>query len=199
MKIFFDSEFTGLHKNTTLISMALIAEDGSSLYAEFNDFDQSQVDSWIEENVLENTINLRRNSNNILIKDEIINKLPKCEIYFGSKNTLKDPIKKWLEKFDNIELVTDVGHYDIILLIDFLYGDALNSKICTYIDVNFLIAQRYNININEAFDVSRTSIANIDEYNDFNKHNALYDALVLQKNYEYLTKPKRKGTKKKEN
>ena len=28
MKIFFDTEFTGLHKNTTLISIGLVTEEG---------------------------------------------------------------------------------------------------------------------------------------------------------------------------
>ena len=37
MKIFFDTEFTGLHKNTTLISIGLVAENGKKFYAEFND------------------------------------------------------------------------------------------------------------------------------------------------------------------
>ena len=31
MKIFFDTEFTGLHKNTELISIGLIAENGHML------------------------------------------------------------------------------------------------------------------------------------------------------------------------
>lgn len=37
MKIFFDTEFTGLHKDTTLISLGMISEDGRRFYAEFND------------------------------------------------------------------------------------------------------------------------------------------------------------------
>ena len=43
-KIFFDMEFTGLHQKTTLISIGLIAEDGRTFYAEFNDYDKSQLD-----------------------------------------------------------------------------------------------------------------------------------------------------------
>ena len=30
MRLFFDTEFTGLHKNTTLISIGIIAENGKS-------------------------------------------------------------------------------------------------------------------------------------------------------------------------
>jgi hypothetical protein len=56
MKIFFDTEFTGLHKNTTLISIGLISEDGKTFYAEFTDYDKSQVDSWLQENVINNLV-----------------------------------------------------------------------------------------------------------------------------------------------
>jgi hypothetical protein len=37
MKIFFDTEFSGLHKNTTLISIGCISEDGKTFYAELED------------------------------------------------------------------------------------------------------------------------------------------------------------------
>ena len=52
-KIFFDTEFTGLHQRTTLISIGLIADLGlgkgtKSFYAELTDYDQSQVDEWIQ-------------------------------------------------------------------------------------------------------------------------------------------------------
>ena len=39
-KIFLDTEFTGLHKNTTLISLGLVSECGKTFYAEFTDYDQ---------------------------------------------------------------------------------------------------------------------------------------------------------------
>ena len=35
MKIFFDTEFTGLHKHTTLISIGMIDEDGRIFSGEF--------------------------------------------------------------------------------------------------------------------------------------------------------------------
>ena len=204
MKIFYDAEFTGLHKDTTLISIALVDEYGFALYAEFNDYDPKQVDEWIEENVLENTIHLRRKSNNIKIKFDFETKCPHCEILFGSKKTLRPIVLNWLSKYDNIELVSDVGHYDVVLLIDFLYGCALQSPICTYIDVNTMIANEYSISINEAFDISREEVAKLSDFDDadVNKHNALYDTLVLKSIYESLkSKPKRKrkSTKKKEN
>lgn len=52
MKIFFDTEFTGLHKDTTLISIALISENGKYFYGGLLDYDKDQVDEWIQENVI---------------------------------------------------------------------------------------------------------------------------------------------------
>jgi mannitol-1-phosphate/altronate dehydrogenase len=51
MKIFFDTEFTGLHKNTTLISIGLVAGDGTTFYGEIENYDKTQVDEWIQKNV----------------------------------------------------------------------------------------------------------------------------------------------------
>ena len=55
MKIFFDTEFTGLHKDTTLISLGAISEDGQTFYAEFTDYDKSQVDGWIHDHIIKST------------------------------------------------------------------------------------------------------------------------------------------------
>lgn len=57
MKIFFDTEFTGLHKETTLISIGMIAEDGRELYCELKDYDKTQIDDWLKDNVLTSLIN----------------------------------------------------------------------------------------------------------------------------------------------
>ena len=51
-RIFLDTEFTGLHQHTTLISLALVSESGEEFYAEFNDYDRNQVDDWLEHNVI---------------------------------------------------------------------------------------------------------------------------------------------------
>lgn len=53
LKLFYDAEFTGLHKNTTPISIGIVSESGACFYAEFTDYDQSQVSDWIDENVIQ--------------------------------------------------------------------------------------------------------------------------------------------------
>ena len=42
MKIYFDTEFTGLHKDTTLISIGLVSECGKTFYGECYDYDENQ-------------------------------------------------------------------------------------------------------------------------------------------------------------
>ena len=56
MKIFFDTEFTGLYKDTQLISIGLVSEDNREFYAEITDFNNKNIDEWIKENVLLNTV-----------------------------------------------------------------------------------------------------------------------------------------------
>lgn len=56
MNIYFDTEFTGLHKDTTLISLGCVADDGRRFYTEFTDFDKSQCNDWINENVINNLL-----------------------------------------------------------------------------------------------------------------------------------------------
>lgn len=190
MKIFFDTEFTGLHKNTTLISIGMVDENGRTFYAEFSDYDKSQCDNWIKENVIYNLkfiksaqleyfVNIHKNS---------------WEVY-GDKEYIRGVLKDWLSKYDNVQLVSDCCHYDMVLFID-IFGDAfcLPDKVnpaCH--DINQDIAKHFNISEKEAFDLSREGI--IETYNEKikewwpeyeikdiegDKHNSLYDAKVIK-------------------
>lgn len=182
MKIFFDTEFTGLYKNTTLISIGLVDEDGRSFYAEFTDYDESQCDDWIKENVI----------NNLLLNDyetfekRIIN----GDTYVrGTKETISEELKEWLLPYYRVQLVSDVCHYDMVLFID-IFGNAFDIPSCinpSCHDINQDIAKFYNIHENEAFDKSREDI--IGEYRYLvvgDKHNSLYDAKVIKAIYEII-------------
>ena len=50
--LFLDTEFTGLHKDTTLISLALVDKQNRYFYAEFTDYDKYQVDKRLLHSVL---------------------------------------------------------------------------------------------------------------------------------------------------
>lgn len=178
MKIFFDTEFTGLHKNTTLISIGLIDKNDRSFYAEFTDYDLDQCDSWIKDNVINNLMFNHRS--NFWINE--VGKETTCK---GNKEFIREKLKNWLNYYDDIELVSDCCHYDMVLLID-LFNSALNTPfipICH--DINEDIANRYTYtldNVNEAFDIGRESLLNTPISG--NKHNALYDAKVIKTLYE---------------
>ncbi len=186
MKIFFDTEFTGLHKNTTLISIGLVDENDRTFYAEFSDYDDSQVDGWIEENV----IKYLKHKTCI---DNWCNKNLEHFECVGSTYYIKTLLANWLSKYDEVELISDCCHYDMVLFID-IFGGAFDipknvNPACH--DINQDIAKYYKITEREAFDMSREGIVEL--YNEIvkqwpnrlikiegDKHNSLYDAKVIK-------------------
>mgnify|MGYP000906151961 CR=1 FL=1 len=178
MKLFFDTEFTGLTRDTFLISLAFYGNDGCWFYAEFNDYDESKLSEWHIENVIK--------------KLEFGN----IEKYFAEeerKITLKDckdeivkHLTAWLKLFDAIEIWADVPHYDWVLLCD-LFGGALNlPKNIHYIcrDIATLLFAK-NIDV----DIIRTGFVKDELMNvDLKQHNALFDAMVGKLCYEKLIK-----------
>ena len=184
MKIFFDTEFTGLHKNTELISIGLIAENGNTFYGEITNYDKSQVDNWIQENVINN---LKYNGHHMIEETK--------ESYEISMNVedVSLALNKWLKQFDTVEWVSDVCHYDMVLLIDLLtnHGNALElpygkiNSACH--DINQDIAEAYHISEILAFDKSREEILKDSKIEiTGEKHNSLYDAKVIKAIYERL-------------
>ena len=187
MKIFFDTEFTGLHKNTTLISIGLVDENGRTFYAEFTDYDECQCDKWIRENVIKH---LKWSKEGPV--EDFVNysgDLNYTETY-GSKLYVKEVLTEWLSIYDKVELVSDVCHYDMVLFID-IWGGAFDIPRCinpACHDINQDIASYYMISESEAFDKSREEIIEYWEKKiDGDKHNSLYDALVIKEIYNILS------------
>lgn len=195
MKIFFDTEFTGLHKNTSLVSIGLVDENGRSFYAELNDYDKGQVNSWIKENVIDNLKYNEYESKLHVSKDK------KETFIKGGKPYVSVCLGIWLRDYDSVELVSDVCHYDMVLFID-IFGGAFDipknvNPACH--DINQDIAKYLGVSENKAFDISREQF--IDEYNkivsehfsenavahiDGDKHNSLYDARVIRVIYNII-------------
>ena len=202
MKIFFDTEFTGLHKDTTLISIGLIDENGRTFYGEFSDYDESQCDNWIRENVIKH---LKWSKEGPV--EDFVNIYVNSWEAFGSKEYIKIVLSEWLSKYDEVELVSDCCHYDMVLFVD-IFGDAWSipdviNPACH--DINQDIAKYFDISEKEAFDLSRekfiekVNIDRQDEQNNFDiseeekiiniegdKHNSLYDAKVIKEIYEIV-------------
>lgn len=179
MNLFFDTEFTGLHKDTTLISLGIVSENGKRFYAECTDFEEKQCDEWIENNVLKHLI---LSGNETLAKE--LGEDNETTVVLGSKNDVARELSEWLSQFDSLQFVSDVCHYDMVLLID-LFGNAFDlpqnvSAVCH--DINADIAKHYGISEKEAFDKSREEIVSelCKENIKGNKHNSLYDAEVIK-------------------
>ena len=179
MKIFFDTEFTGLHKGTTLISIGMVDEKGRTFYAELTDYNQSQCDDWIQKHVIENLKLPRQGCYNYNNEDTW------CNVR-GDKELVKEALTKWLSKYNEVQFVSDVCHYDMVLLID-IFGHAFKlpkgiNAACH--DINQDIAEHYGCSEVEAFDKSREGIlADYDLAIEGDKHNALYDAQVIKRIY----------------
>lgn len=174
MKIFFDTEFTGLHKNTSLISLGMVDENGRTFYAEFTDYDKNQVNDWLQKNVINNLIN---DSNKINYESD-------NWYVIGDKDFICTMLKKWLKEYDSVQLVSDVCHYDMVLFID-IFGTAFDlpsnvSPVCY--DINTDIANICACTVKEAFDITRELFIDVEIIGD--KHNALYDAKVIKRIYE---------------
>lgn len=178
MNVFFDTEFTGLHKETSLISIGMIAGNGQKFYAEIIDYDKKQVNEWIKDNVI----------NNLWVVTKTIRECSECDYYYvGTKKQIAQYLREWISQFENVQLVSDVAHYDMVLFID-LFGGAFDlpdnvSPVCH--DINQDIARFFKMTPKEAFNLSRECILGICDSGD-NKHNALYDAEIIKKIYEFI-------------
>ena len=192
MRLFFDMEFTGLHKNTTPISIGIVSEGGKTFYAEFTDYDESQCNDWIKENVIKN---LKLAGMGVGVSDTDEN--PPLRIVMGDKRYIRQEANEWLRQFNKIQFVSDVCHYDFVLLIDLLTngGTALDlpkniSAVCH--DLNMDIARHFCVSDREAFDMNREKIMNDlcgpEDIVTGNKHNSLYDAQIIKTIYDSLNK-----------
>ena len=118
MYIFFDTEFTGLQKDTDLISIGLITWGGSTFYAEFTDYRKELCDDWIKENVINKLV---LSGPNPRMKPNGIN------YHIGTKAEIASALREWLGQFlESVTLVSDVCHYDMTLFLD-LFGGAFNA------------------------------------------------------------------------
>lgn len=201
--VYFDTEFTGLRKDTSLISIGLVSSDGDTFYAEFTDYNSEYVDKWIQHNVIDK-----------LIHPETVLDGSHWTME-GKTADIRENLWEWLARFKKegklIQFVSDVSHYDFVLLVDLLLGDRTLTAIdlpreispCC-LDINQDIAtsiqrikpdditdEEFNKNfvpVYAAFDMSREElVSGIKSFNcDVNKHNALYDAMVIRAIHQHL-------------
>jgi hypothetical protein len=181
-KIFFDLEFTGLHKLTTAISIGLVCEDGKKFYAEFTDYDKYQIDDFLRKEVFSKTT-LDEYS---FEKDYD----PDAEIVYvkGSIDLIQTTLLSWLERYeeDGIEMWGDFVGYNWVLFINIFgnglllpkYIDHAPMDICTALNICGIEkdTDRYVFAYGEE----------IAKSNNNKKHNSLYDAETQLEVYKKL-------------
>lgn len=195
-KIFVDFEMTGLTMKDKPISIGIVAENGNSFYAEFNDYDVDSCSDWVRENVIEN---LKYNDNETMfghIDDNIYMK--------GSTDYIADHLQLWLEENCElpVEFIGDCCHYDFCHFLE-LFGGALGENTSKFVyptmyDINPLIAiMDGGLNDYEAFNVNREEFL-LRRFNvaidNIRKHNSLYDALIIKLIYDKSTENLRLDT-----
>lgn len=188
-KIFFDTEFTGLHQQTSLISIGLVSECGRSFYAELNDYDVLQVFDWVKENVIKNLLfeaPAKGEDEYYLATNHSRNK--KVQSFYKSYSVklrcnslkLKKELSLWLSQFDCIEMWSDCLAYDWVLFNN-IFGTAFDIPenvfyipfdICTLFELKGIDP---DINRDEFVGEIETK-----------KHNALYDAQIIRRCYTKL-------------
>ena len=184
-KCFLDCEFTGLHQNTTLISIGIVSECGKTFYAELNDFDPSQVDKWLQDNVIDSMFLTR-----LMKIGEDGHFWEGCELHACNMETLKVRLEKWLSQFESIEMWSDCLAYDWMLFCQ-IFGHAFSiPKHVHYIpfDICTLFKSK---GIDP--DISREEFGGENIYdgvklklNGAPTHNALRDSFLIRSCYNNL-------------
>lgn len=208
-RIYYDSEFTGLHRNSTFISIAFISESGNYFYAEFNDYDKTQVNDWIQNNVINNLIHPPGDivDFSYLVKSISPNSHGSIKQYniemVGNSCDIRNELYKWIKtesdilSTDQVQIYTDCYAYDWILLVDLLSNDELSSAqgmpdFINYIPIDLSTAL-WSRGIDP--DISREEFAEVSTNSDdidiiypitSTKHNSLFDALVAKKCFEKI-------------
>lgn len=174
-KVFFDTEFTGLHQGTTLISIGLISECGKTFYAEFTDYDKSQIDEWLTENVISKLMfNGKTGSGGNALSN-----------FYGDTSYIKSELSHWLNQFDRVEMWSDCLAYDWVLF-NQIFGHAFNIPKNVYY-IPFDICTLFKAKGIDP-DISREKFGCSEHYSEMPKHNALWDARVIKMCYEKLMK-----------
>jgi hypothetical protein len=190
-KLFFDTEFTGLHQKTTLISIGIVSEHGHKFYAELDDYDLSQVDDWLRDNVIsklkfkEPTFGQDKYS----VKSRHIDNPVGNDFYKSyshefrcNSQELKVQLTKWLSQFESVEMWSDCLAYDWVLFCNIFGGAFELPKNVYYIPFDICsLFKVYDIDP----DISREKFTQSTIIE--NKHNSLYDAEIISRCYALLT------------
>lgn len=199
-KLFVDTEFTGLHMRTTLVSLGIVSDCGATFYAEFTDYDKKQVDNWIQTNVIDNLLftkhispgtqswenwisNTKQYPSALAMDLDNSKDISRFEC-IGKTEMIRNRLERWLEQFIEIEIWMDVLAYDWALFCDIWDGAFNIPKHIYYIPFDFatwLKARGYDP------DTDREKLAEVVGHPEMKKHNSLWDARVLKSAHWNIT------------
>lgn len=191
-KLFFDTEFTGLHKGTTLISIGIVSDCGKTFYAEMDDYDKSQVDEWLQTNVIDKLrfksrpqgqdkyymatrVSDMTGTGYISLYDSY-----SIEIQCNKKE-LAIELFKWLHQFDQVEMWGDCLAYDWVLFCDIFGGAMTLPKNVYYLPMDLCTLFK-TVGVDP--DISREKFCKTVDLT--RKHNALWDAEIIKQCYERM-------------
>lgn len=171
--VFLDTEFTGEHGKTTLVSLGMVTMDGQTLEINFNDYNKKQVSSWLKKNVLSNL---------------------KEKSAYSSKIAFTK-ISNFLESYssgDKIIIVTAGKTLDLTLLFDLYKYSKIkkNSQFHWLYDLPDYLSHNDHLDLNTIFFLAGLKNTNRENFANLkikkNKHNALYDAIIVKKCFNKL-------------
>lgn len=180
VKLFFDTEFTGLHQQTTLISIGIVAENSATFYAEFTDYDKSRVDDWLKDNVINQLIYNH--------KDPFVQSVGNSIQMKGNIEGVREELGMWLSQFNQtgVEIWSDCLAYDWMLFNN-IFGHAFSIPDYVYY-IPFDICTVFKMKGIDP-DISREEYAGANAgLGDGYKHNALHDAMIIKRCYQNLMK-----------
>ena len=192
--VFLDTEFTGLHQQTTLISIGLVADTGQTFYAELTDYDVLQIDDWLKLNVIEK---LRFNAplsgeDEHYVATRHSDNNPPASLYNSysielrcNSMLLKHELTSWLEQFERVDIWSDCLAYDWVL-----FNNIFGTSFDIPTSVNYIPFDICTLFQIKGIDPDTNRLVFVGEWivDDLskNQHNALYDAHIIRRCYDKL-------------
>ena len=182
-KIFLDTEFTGLHQHTSLISLGLAAENGDLFYAELTDYDHEQITPWLKNNVLPLLSGGFTYAEYVHTKPVML-----CE---GEMVSVSRALRRWLKRFgdkNSVEIWADVLAWDWVLFCE-VFGGAFGLPDQVHYIPRELSTLLWLKDIDP--DTPREQLGTVSWSHPklkLARHHALHDALLEKNIFENLTR-----------